>query len=118
VETTDVGVLEGFVNEVVSRHGESAPPNGTVWKIGSLAFGRVIGFVFGDEMPECVGIGPGVPGIFGVGPFNVLPQRDGGSVRKRCMHDRIGINVLKAIVEEIQLVLAENRVGLDKPMHA
>ena len=33
------------------------------------------------------------------------------------MHDRIGVDVLEPVIEKIQLILAKNRVGLDKAVH-
>ena len=76
VEAADIRALEGRVYEVIAGHCESAAPNGTIRNARAAALGCVIGFVFADQLPECICVGLGEFCVFRVSPFDIVPHRD------------------------------------------
>ena len=109
VECADIVVLESLINEIIARHRKSATPDTVRYARTRPTYG-IVCLYLGDQSPECVCILPGMFPVLRIGAFDVFPNRDRRLVKKRNMHDRIGVDVLQTVLEQIELVIAQQRI--------
>jgi hypothetical protein len=125
------GVLVGELasDDLPSRHGVPAQPAGPVGLAGKGGLGRLAESQRGVPGAAEIGrdpavtchhppVGVGVPGAelreLGAGPFLVAPHRQPRSVAERQVRDRVGMQVLEAVVGQADFVAGEHGAGLDQ----